>query len=83
MVTFIDYEMPIIADDIIDLSFTNKALDQCDIKLPLWCATTTAYQTYRIVSQARNVGRSIIDPSVGGDEPGSTYLLRVRPLSDG
>jgi adenylate cyclase len=29
MVAFIDYEMPIIADDIIDLSFANKALDQC------------------------------------------------------
>ena len=52
MVTFIDYEMPIIADDIIDLSFTNKALDQCDINLPLWFATTTSYHAYRIVRQA-------------------------------
>jgi hypothetical protein len=47
MVAFIDDEMPIIADDIIDLSFANKALDQCDIKLPLWFATTTAYLSHR------------------------------------
>ena len=53
MVAFIDNEMPIIADDIIDLSFANKALDQCDINLTLWFATTTAYHTYRIVRQAR------------------------------
>ena len=53
MVAFIDNEMPIIADDIIDLSFANKALDQRDIDLPLWFATTTAYHAYRIARQAR------------------------------
>lgn len=52
MVAFIDYEMPIIADDIIDLSFANKALDQRDINPPLWFATTTAYHAYRIARQA-------------------------------
>jgi len=30
MVAFINYEMPIIADDIIDLSLANQALDQGD-----------------------------------------------------
>ena len=48
MVAFIDYEMPIIADDIIDLSFANKALDQRDINLTFRLATTTAYHADRV-----------------------------------
>lgn len=52
MVAFIDNEMPIIAYDIVDLSFANKALNQCDINLTLWFATTTAYHAYRIARQA-------------------------------
>ncbi len=53
MVAFIDYHMSIIANNIIDLSFANKALDQCYINLALWFATTTAYHAYRIARQVR------------------------------
>ena len=52
MVAFVDHEMPIIADDIVDLPFANKALDQGDINLTLRLTTTTAYHAYRIARQA-------------------------------
>src|ERR1700693_1090414 len=42
MVAFVDDEMPIIADHIIDLSLANEALDQGDVNLPLRLATTAA-----------------------------------------
>jgi hypothetical protein len=42
MVAFVDDEMPIIADDIIDLALTNQALDQGDVNLTFRLATTAA-----------------------------------------
>jgi hypothetical protein len=33
MVAFVDHEMPIIADDVVDLPFADKALDQGDVNL--------------------------------------------------
>jgi len=44
--------MPIISDDIVNLSFANKALDQGDINLTLRLTTTTAYHADRIAREA-------------------------------
>ena len=44
MVAFVNDEMSIIADDIIDLSLANEALDQGDIDLPFRLATTAPWQ---------------------------------------
>ena len=42
MVAFVDDEMPIISDDIIDLSFANEALDQGDVNLAFRFAAAAA-----------------------------------------
>jgi len=52
MVAFVDHEMPIIPDDIVNLSFANKALDQGDINLTLRLTTTASYHADRIAREA-------------------------------
>lgn len=53
MVAFINYEMPIIADDIINLSLANQALDQGDVNLTFRLATTAADHAYRVTRYSR------------------------------
>ena len=53
MVALINYEMPIIADDIIDLALTNQALDQGDVNLTFRLATTAADHADRVTRHSR------------------------------
>ena len=48
MVAFVDDEMPIIADDIIDFALANQALDQGDVNLTFRLATTAADHADRV-----------------------------------
>src|SRR5258707_10312002 len=70
MVAFVDHEMPIIPDDIVNRSFANKALDQGDINL-----------TLRLTPTASLSCRSHRAGSSDDGERGSTYSIRVRPSS--
>ena len=53
MVAFVDDEMPIIADDIIDFSLANEALDQSNVNLTFRFATTSADHADRVTWHTR------------------------------
>jgi hypothetical protein len=48
MVAFVNDEMPIIADDVIDFSLASEVLDQGDVNLTCRLATTTADPADRV-----------------------------------
>jgi len=53
MVAFVHDEMPIISDNIIDLSLANEALYKGDINLTIWFATAAADHAHRVTRLIR------------------------------